>query len=342
MALSVLASGEGVHLNTHNPRLIEVLDRTRAAILGLQVASNDWNATTRPTEPPAPLVRLTVPVLPPVPVLRPPCAPLDTITARCTLKAGPRRLLELLHQVAVATVAARAYPVVPSQVTIHQPQELLAKALGCHPVTVWRWTAALEAVGLLDARAHFTTSNGTTRTDGTLYAVSLKAGHRAHLPHDDLKHKWRDLDGDRAAGRTAWKILQGSDTKQETEWKILLQQWSVTPGSTEPPVCFDPCRSGPGTLQDVVYLLPLLSSAHPDKRPALVGMLASVMSQALRDPHSRRYWCKAIWSAWRAELEGHAGLQVLAAQVARLSADLKEWPDLRKPGALLASRLRTG
>ena len=201
-------------MHTHNPRLTEALSRTRTAILGLQVASNDRNATTRPTEPPAPLVRLTVPVPPPVQLQRPSCAPLELVTIGNALKAGPRRLLELLHSVAVATVAARAYPVVPSQVTFHQPQELLARALGCHLVTVWRWTAALEAVGLLDARAHFTTSNGTTRTDGTLYAVSLKAGHRAHLPHDDLKHEWRDLDGDRAAGRTAWKVLQGSDTKQ--------------------------------------------------------------------------------------------------------------------------------
>ena len=135
-------------------------------------------------------------------------------------------------------------------------------------------------------------------------------------------------------------MLQGSDTKQDTEWNDLLRHWAVTPGSTEPPVCSDPCRSGPGSLQDVVYLLPLLSDAHPDKRPALVGMMASTMSHALRDPHSRRYWCKAIWNAWRAELEGRAGLQVLAAQVARLSADLKEWPDLRRPGALLASRMK--
>ncbi len=46
------------------------------------------------------------------------------------LRPGPRRLLELLHQVAVSTVTARTYSVVPSQVTIHQPQELIACALG--------------------------------------------------------------------------------------------------------------------------------------------------------------------------------------------------------------------
>lgn len=153
--------------------------------------------------------------------------------------------------------------------------------------------------------------------------------------------EWRDLDGDRAAGRTAWKILTGSDPDRSPEsWRAALQAWAVTPGSTSTlPLFSDPVNS-PATVQDVAYMLPMLATAHPSKRPALVGLMASTLASALNDIHSRRYWCKAIWNAWRAELEGRAGLQVLAAQVARLSADLKEWPDLRKPGALLASRLR--
>ena len=342
MASSVLRLGGGRHLNTHNSRLIEVLDRTRAAILGQQAAFNDWNTTTRPTEPPTPLVRLTVPVLPPVPVLRPSCAPLDTITVLNELRPGPRRLLELLHQVAVSTVTARAYPVVPSQVTIHQPQEVIAAALGCALKSVYNWTQALLTAGLLDARAHFTSSQGVTRVDGMLYAVALKPRHVAHLPHDDLKHSWRDLDGDRAAGRTAWKSLTGSDPDRSLEsWRATLQAWAVTPGSATSTPLFSDSVNSPATVQDVVYMLPMLATTHPSKRPALVSLMASTLASSLNDTHSRRYWCKAIWNAWRAELEGRAGLQVLAAQVARLSADLKEWPDLRKPGALLASRLRT-
>lgn len=88
-------------------------------------------------------------------------------------------------------------------------------------------------------------------------------------------------------------------------------------------------------------MLPLLATAHPDKRPALVGLMASTLAHALNDQHSRRYWCKVIWSAWTADIEGRHGLQHLAAQLARLQADLHEWPGLRSPGALLASRLAT-
>jgi hypothetical protein len=262
------------------------------------------------------------------------------LTVLDELRPGPRRLLELLHQVAVSTVTARAYPVAPSQVTVHQPQELIAKALGCHVVTVWRWTGDLARLGLIAARAHFTTSKGATRADGTLYAVTLQPGHRAHLTHDDLAYSWRDLDGDRAAGRTAWKVLQGSDLRTVDQWLNLLAAWAVTPGSvTDTPLFPDPCNS-PGTLQDAAHMLPLVATAHPDKRPALVGMIASALARALDDQHSRRFYCRTVWDAWTAEVEGRAGLQVLAAQLARLDADRREWAGLKRPGALLAARLR--
>jgi hypothetical protein len=335
------ASGEGVHLTIHNPQLVAAINRARAAIHGIQgTTSTPAPITARPIEPPIPIIRLSSPAPAPAAPLRPPCAPLGTLADLDQLHPGPRRLLELLHDVAVSAMAARAYPVVPSQVTIHQPQELIARALGCHLVTVWRWAQELVTAGLIAARGHYTSSKGSTRIDGTLYAVSLQAGHLAHLTHDDLVHEYRDLDADRAAGRTAWKALQGSDPRDRGAWFQMLQNWAVTPGSiSDSPLISDHCRV-PDTLQDAAYALPLLASAHPSKRPGLVGMLASTIAHALRDQHSRRFWCKVIWNAWTDEIEGRAGLQVLAAQLARLDADRREWTNLRRPSALLVSRLR--
>lgn len=336
--------GRRVHpLTTHSSRLSATLARLHAAIVGTSTTSSLTSptptATTRPSMPSVVAVRLSPAHPTPPPPPRPSCAPLETVTDLSALARGPRRLLELLHGVGVATVAARGYRVAPSQVTLHQPQELLAAALGCHVVTVWRWTQALREAGLVDARAHFTTSKGTTRADGTLYAVTLQAGHRAHLTHADLSHQYRDLDADRAAGRTAWSALQGSDQKPTEEWISTLRAWAVTPGSiSDSRYSPDPCN-GPSTLQDVVYMLPLMRDAHPSKRPALVGVMASTVAHALGDQHSRRWYCRLIWQAWEAEVEGRHGLQALAAQLARLQADLAEWPDLRSPGALLASRL---
>jgi hypothetical protein len=336
--------GEAVTLSIHNRRLTEVLDRARLAVVGSQdiaLTSTPAPITARPTEPPRPAVRLSNPTPAPAAPLRPSCAPLDTITDLDQLRPGPRRLLELLHGVAVSTVTARAYPVSPSQVTVHQPQELMARALGCSLKSVYNWTGSLVAAGLVAARAHFTSSRGSTRVDGTLYAVSLKAGHVAHLAHDDLAHEYRDLDGDRAAGRTAWRMFTGSDTRDKAEWYSILAAWAVTPASVDnSPLLPDPVNR-PATLQNAAHALPLVATAHADKRPALVGVIASTIASALSDHHSRRYWCRAIWNAWTAEVEGRAGLQVLAAQLARLDADVREWPTLKRPAALLVSRLRS-
>ena len=325
-------------MHTNSSRLTATLARLHAVLIGnTNTTPAPALVAVRPSEPPAPTIRTPRPA----PArLRSPCAPLDTLTVLDELRPGPRRLLELLHQVAVSTVAARAYPVTPSQVTVHQPQELQAAALGCSLRSVYNWTTDLKVAGLIDSRPHFSTSRGVTRIDGTLYAVALKAGHVAHLPHDDLKHSWRDLDSDRAAGRTAWKILAGSDPDRPPEdWKAILQAWSVTPGSINLPLSPDPANS-PATIQDAAHMLPLIATAHPDKRPALVGLIASTLARALDDQHSRRFYCRAIWNAWTAEVEGRAGLQVLAAQLARLDADRREWAGLRRPGALLAARLR--
>ncbi len=300
--------------------------------------------TVRPTEPPRPVIRPHNPAQLFQAPSRPSCAPLEalgTITDLDALRSGPRRLLELLHRLGVDTVAARSYKVAPSQVTLHLPQELIAQCLSVHVVTVWRWGKDLIATGLIAVRAHYSTLRRATRADGTLYAVSLKAGHVAHLAHDDLSYPWRDLEADVKHGRTAWKALQWSTQGEKTDWYKILSTWALKPGEINSPFLpsFDHCTP-PGTLQDAAHALPLIATAHPTKRAAVVGLLASSIAATLNDHHSRRYWCKVIWNAWRDDLEGSGGLQVLGTQLARLEADKREWVGLRNPAALLTSRLR--
>jgi hypothetical protein len=198
----------------------------------------------------------------------------------------------------------------------------------------------LIGAGLIAVRAHYSTLRRATRIDGTLYAVSLKAGHIAHLAHDDLSYPWRDLDADVKHGRTAFQAMQGSTQREKIDWYSILETWSRCPGEINSPFpSFDPCTP-PGTLQDAAHALPLIATAHPTKRPALIGLIASTIASALHDQHSRRYWFSAVYASWAAELEGRAGLQVLQAQLMRLDADLREWPTLRNPAALLVSRIR--
>lgn len=274
----------------------------------------------------------------------------DEVAAAHQLADGPRRLWELLHRLALDVAGARGYMVGTSQVVLHQAQELLAAALGVHRVTVWRWADELQALGLLQRRQHFTsTSTGkgqgvVTRADGTLFAVSLRAGHRARLRFDDLKARHRDLDAARRAGNTAFAVVQQSKSLEELNWYSILRDWAVNPDSDHlNPLKYDRCTAPPDvprTVPDVVYALGMLRDAHASKRAALVGVLGSALSHALGDTHSRRYWCGVIWAAWREECEGRQGLQVLGAQLARLHVDMREWGELKKPAALFAARSR--
>lgn len=279
---------------------------------------------------------------------------------------GPGRLARLLHELARHVFKTKGYRLTPGQIVFHTSQELLAEALGVDVATVRRWTRQLEARAYCDSRPHFSdmSRNGETvaAVDGTLYAVRLVPGHRARLGYDDLSHQWRNLDADRKAGRTAWTLLktvraEKKQARQEGKkklrgstsptqggaWVQVLKDWAVTPGTANTPLDDDPRNFPPEearTVQDVVYALPLVLDAHPTKRAALVGMLGAALARQLHDQHSRRWYCRLIWDAYAATVEGRQGLQQLAAQLARLDADRREWEGLRNPAALLVARLR--
>ena len=302
---------------------------------------------------------------------------------------GAGALARVLDELARHVLSVRPYKhqgEAPRQVVVHLSAEVLAAALERNDATVWRWTQALEASGYLHARPHYTTSTNqagerVTRVDGTLYAVRLQPGHRARLDYRDLTRQYRDLDADRAAGRTAHRAIatierlnqeerhqlevaelgqnlnhldalpdgknkmQGSTNTLLTTSRYIhaLKQWAVTPGQIDIPLKNDPCIIGAQGLkgvQDVVYLLPTVLEAQPTKRGVLVDILSATLARSLDDEHSQAFYAKAIWQAYRASAEGRAGLQVLAAQFARLDVDRREWAKLRRPAALLASRLQ--
>lgn len=205
--------------------------------------------------------------------------------------------------------------------------------------------------------------------DGTVYAIRLQPGHTARLTYAELSHEYRDLDADRKAGRTAHAILgqaykialeeagREADQHGEKKWHgsypvkaemyILqaLTSWAVNPKQIQTPLsALDPCHfleEGTETVQDVILTIELVETIHPSKRTALVGHLAATLATCLKDEHSHRHYCKLIWEAYKDTLEGRGGLRVLAAQLARLDTDRREWVELRKPAALLAARLRS-
>ncbi len=299
--------------------------------------------------------------------------------------AGAGALAVRLYELARVFLAARLYlydkdgnP--PKQVVMHLCAELLAESLGICDNTMREWTTQLTAKGFVYARHHYTSMTGKdgqrmTAVDGTLYAVSLAPGHTARLRYRDYKRQYRDLDADKAAGRTAHNailnaerrfkeaqilecvqddqfFIEGSSNptgQMQAELLEQLRRWAVIPGNidTQDPLKHDPAINDAAQaerllngVQDVVFLLPTLLEAHKSKRAALVGMMGAALARDLKDAHSRLYYCKVIWQAWQAEIEGRDGLQALAAELQRLEVDRREWKGLRRPAALLAARLR--
>ncbi len=299
--------------------------------------------------------------------------------------AGAGALAVRLYELARVFLAARLYlydkdgnP--PKQVVMHLCAELLAESLGICDNTMREWTAQLTASGFVFARHHYTSMTGKdgqrmTAVDGTLYAVRLAPGHTARLRYRDYKRQYRDLDADKAAGRTAHNAIANAERRfkeaqilecvsddenfiegspdpvgqMQAELLEQLRRWAVIPGNvtTQNPLKHDPAINDAAQaerllngVQDVVFLLPTLLEAHKSKRAALVGMMGAALARDLKDAHSRLYYCKVIWQAWQAEIEGRDGLQALAAELQRLEVDRREWKGLRRPAALLAARLR--
>ena len=150
------------------------------------------------------------------------------------------------------------------------------------------------------------------------------------------------------AGKNTSGSSHSPEGRVREELRKQLQRWAVIPGDLNTnPVNGDSELFGAEdpaqqleTVLDVVHTLPLLGLAHHSKRAALVGIMGATLARALKDQHSRNFYCRLIWEAWNQELMGMGGLQALAAQITRLEIDRREWKDLRNPGALLASRMR--
>ena len=252
---------------------------------------------------------------------------------RAYLKAHPESatawLFFLLYRLAVDVARERygAHARKLGQVVFAIPMELLAEHFGVNRSTIWRALKRIEASGLIAARDWYTASTAgkdgvkATRVAAKLFAVRLRPG-RARLHYDELTHHWRDLDGDRAHGRTAWAWKR----HRERPSYAVLRAWAlgqpVAPDESPPDV----------QLYDIHGLAGLL----PHEAAPLVTQLADYLAKRLSDTHSRAFYAKLLWKVVHLKLRP----EVLIAQIERVEADLREgWA--RNPGALLAHRLST-
>jgi hypothetical protein len=261
------------------------------------------------------------------------------------LSKGARKLFLVLHMLAVAAAQGRRYRVIPSSSAFHMPQLLLAAVLKYTPRHLRRLTQELESAGLIDGGAHASkirTKLGSHRNlwDGSIWAVKLRPSTcNAYLSPEDWRHEWRDFQADLKTGRTAEKIMSYLKTCEDlARQEHVLKTWAVNPNAKFTSLSLERTFQAEQkmTLQDTVYALPLIGELSDLKRAGAIGNAASIISHALGDSHSRRFWCGLLWAATR-----NGSLETFAAQLLRLLADVQESSELRNPGALFAARLRS-
>jgi hypothetical protein len=163
----------------------------------------------------------------------------------------------------------------------------------------------------------------------------MKPGQEARVRWYDLRHDWRNLDADRAAGRTAWRVLQSGKTSDERINYTQLRRWALGESNTNTPV-EDDCKEA----QEVVWELTSLSRLHRKHRLAAITQAARSLATAMRDPHSVRFYGSIITRALDVEFSAPGTLSRLVYAMQRALVDAREGQGLRRPGALLVSRLR--
>lgn len=257
------------------------------------------------------------------------------------LSPAERRLFELLHELALHAARTRGYLATPSRIVVHLPALLLALAVGVTDRHLRRVCARLETLGLLAYNGHAAPCSKSptgTAYSGTLYAVRLRRDAPSpRLRREDFAHHWRDLEGDIRAGKTISRLMSDLPSNYSSEDAFQgLRRWTVEPGQLLPPVV----PNSDTAPREAVYALPALLEAHAKERARLIGQTASTIATALKDPHSRRLYCALMHRAIVAEHEGLRALDVLRDALIRVLVDVQEWGELRRPGALLVTRLR--
>jgi hypothetical protein len=198
---------------------------------------------------------------------------------------------------------------------------------------------ALVEAGLVVQGGHVSRVGHQNLYDGCLWVIKLKPGQLLpRIRYDDWQHTWRNFADDLAAKRTASALCLQLQTEQVNTEGIYraVKQWAVIPGSIEKPVKV--AVNSPG--REVIYRLGELLEAHSRARTALIGELASALARIFNDHHSRRLYAWLMHRAVEAEYRGINAISALSHTLQRLLVDVAEWSGLRRPGALLMTRLK--
>ncbi len=240
---------------------------------------------------------------------------------------GPQRLLELLQQIArsILPPGNRDLWRKVGTVVFMVPQELLALHLGVSRQTVWAWKLELEATGLIASDVLYQKVEGKQRAIGTLWAVRLRPG-KARLDREDYLHPWRNLALDMSNGVLSYTWVRAHEEKGIRPTLDTLVLWAQGK------------RVVPNTKSVAVDLglINVLPEVEEAKRPMLITLLSTYLSQLFDDHRSRRFYAGLMWAVVRGELPAH----FVFGLVIRTLRDYQEGL-ITRPGAFIAKTLKT-
>ena len=243
------------------------------------------------------------------------------------LPDGPRKLLELLQEVALSILPPgnRDLRRKVGTVVFLLPLEMVALHLGITRQTVWAWKKELEATGLIATDTLYArTKDGQQRALGTLWSVRLRPG-KAHLTRDDYLYSWRNMDLDIANGILSYKWVQAHKERGIHPTLDTLVLWAQGK------------RVIPNTKSVAVDLglILVLPEVEEAKRPMLITLLATYLSQVFDDHLSRRFYAGLMWSVARCELPA----QFVFSLIVRTLRDYKDGL-ITRPGAYIVRTLK--
>jgi DNA-binding transcriptional ArsR family regulator len=248
-------------------------------------------------------------------------------------------IYEVLCGVGLVVMRARGYSERVTEIHFFCPAELVAMSVGIHPSTLYRRLPALREAGLVECRGHYTTYNGVTRSDGSVWAVRLSPnrGCKAKVPFDYLKKQYRCLGQDIEVGKTAWRLVRESKPKEKQSRfdlsHILRFALSDTPSNSRS------LDSRAGQRFDLETVLDLASAPKTEHVDMLLKAAKS-LCVALQDNHSERFWFGVLKGLLRLRDSGKGDyFHSLYLLVARCRADVLEGMAV-SGGALAVSRLK--
>jgi hypothetical protein len=253
-----------------------------------------------------------------------------------SLSSKALMLFGVLYGVAAKVAEHRGYSQGVSTVHFFVPCEIVAHACGMARSTLYLKLAELKACGLAEARAHYVTHKGRTRSDGSVFAVKTRnfEGQPAKVPFDALKKSYRCLSADIEAGRTAWaQIGQSKNSPREQDAIKEILAWALPPSTTQRPDKGLTVRSDLEALLDVPFV-------DKTERRAAVDGAARALSASLADAGGLMFYRWLIWQLLRLS-DRHQGdyWHQVYEMARRARADAAEG-FARKPGALFTSRLK--